>query len=109
MTTTACCTRFASNRERRMSASIGRAIDGRLRRTSSSKTSADGTQRTQRTQRPEDYSQIQALCPVGWFGVTIEQAVALVSQSRDAGKRIVFTNGAFDLLHPGHLRYLKKA
>ena len=25
------------------------------------------------------------------------------------GKRIVFTNGCFDLLHIGHLRYLEKA
>lgn len=25
------------------------------------------------------------------------------------GKRVVFTNGCFDLLHPGHLRYLEKA
>ena len=25
------------------------------------------------------------------------------------GKRIVFTNGCFDLLHPGHMRYLYAA
>ena len=25
------------------------------------------------------------------------------------GKRIVFTNGCFDLLHVGHVRYLEKA
>ncbi|RPI27807.1 MAG: D-glycero-beta-D-manno-heptose 1-phosphate adenylyltransferase [Acidobacteria bacterium] len=28
---------------------------------------------------------------------------------RSEGKRIVFTNGCFDLLHPGHIRYLEKA
>jgi len=28
---------------------------------------------------------------------------------RRAGKRIVFTNGVFDLLHPGHVRYLRAA
>jgi rfaE bifunctional protein nucleotidyltransferase chain/domain len=28
---------------------------------------------------------------------------------RRAGKRIVFTNGCFDLLHPGHVRYLRAA
>ncbi|MEP7340102.1 MAG: D-glycero-beta-D-manno-heptose 1-phosphate adenylyltransferase [Acidobacteriota bacterium] len=28
---------------------------------------------------------------------------------RDAGKRVVFTNGCFDLLHPGHVRYLQQA
>jgi D-beta-D-heptose 7-phosphate kinase/D-beta-D-heptose 1-phosphate adenosyltransferase len=28
---------------------------------------------------------------------------------RDAGRRVVFTNGCFDLLHPGHTRYLEHA
>jgi len=28
---------------------------------------------------------------------------------RDAGRRIVFTNGCFDLLHPGHLKLLAQA
>ncbi len=28
---------------------------------------------------------------------------------RKSGKNIVFTNGCFDLLHPGHLDYLNKA
>ncbi len=28
---------------------------------------------------------------------------------RTQGKRIVFTNGCFDLLHPGHIDYLEKA
>ncbi|MGH9369964.1 MAG: D-glycero-beta-D-manno-heptose 1-phosphate adenylyltransferase [Vicinamibacterales bacterium] len=28
---------------------------------------------------------------------------------RSAGKTIVFTNGVFDLLHPGHVRYLQQA
>lgn len=27
----------------------------------------------------------------------------------EAGRRIVFTNGCFDLLHPGHVRYLEQA
>ena len=34
---------------------------------------------------------------------------AFVREARAAGKRIVFTNGVFDLLHPGHLRYLQAA
>ena len=29
-------------------------------------------------------------------------------QARD-GKRVVFTNGVFDILHPGHVRYLAEA
>ena len=28
---------------------------------------------------------------------------------RQEGKRVVFTNGCFDLLHPGHVRYLEQA
>src|SRR5262245_8525843 len=28
---------------------------------------------------------------------------------RRAGRRVVFTNGCFDLLHPGHVRYLAEA
>jgi len=28
---------------------------------------------------------------------------------RSEGKRIVFTNGCFDLLHPGHINYLQRA
>src|SRR4029077_13653798 len=40
---------------------------------------------------------------------TRTEAVALVSELRAAGKKIVFTNGVFDLMHPGHLRYLRAA
>jgi rfaE bifunctional protein nucleotidyltransferase chain/domain len=36
-------------------------------------------------------------------------AVRLVTRLREAGKTIVFTNGVFDLLHPGHVRYLRQA
>jgi len=32
-----------------------------------------------------------------------------VRDARSAGRRIVFTNGVFDLLHPGHVRYLRAA
>ena len=32
-----------------------------------------------------------------------------VREARAAHKRIVFTNGVFDILHPGHLRYLQAA
>jgi D-beta-D-heptose 7-phosphate kinase/D-beta-D-heptose 1-phosphate adenosyltransferase len=28
---------------------------------------------------------------------------------RDAGKKLVFTNGVFDILHVGHVRYLQRA
>lgn len=38
-----------------------------------------------------------------------EALVAAVERARAAGKRIVFANGAFDLLHVGHVRYLEGA
>ena len=37
------------------------------------------------------------------------EAVAFVDHLRHAGKEVVFTNGVFDLLHPGHIRYLQDA
>lgn len=33
----------------------------------------------------------------------------IVAQLKAEGRRIVFTNGCFDLLHVGHVRYLEKA
>jgi rfaE bifunctional protein nucleotidyltransferase chain/domain len=41
--------------------------------------------------------------------MTLSEAQALVSGLRAVGKTIVFTNGVFDLLHVGHLRYLQQA
>ena len=40
---------------------------------------------------------------------TFVEAARLVERLRGAGKTVVFTNGVFDLLHPGHLRYLERA
>ena len=40
---------------------------------------------------------------------TKEALAALGARLREEGKRIVFTNGCFDLLHVGHLRYLQEA
>jgi D-glycero-beta-D-manno-heptose 1-phosphate adenylyltransferase len=34
---------------------------------------------------------------------------ALAKRLRGEGRRVVFTNGVFDLLHPGHVRYLSQA
>jgi D-glycero-beta-D-manno-heptose 1-phosphate adenylyltransferase len=42
--------------------------------------------------------------PLSW-----EQATELVNTLRARGSIIVFTNGVFDLLHPGHVRYLEDA
>ena len=41
--------------------------------------------------------------------MTLEQARRFVEELRAAGKVVVFTNGVFDLLHVGHLRYLAQA
>jgi D-beta-D-heptose 7-phosphate kinase/D-beta-D-heptose 1-phosphate adenosyltransferase len=40
---------------------------------------------------------------------TVAEAVAAVDALRASGKTIVFANGVFDLLHPGHVRYLQRA
>ncbi len=36
-------------------------------------------------------------------------AATWASTARASGQKIVFTNGVFDLLHPGHVRYLQAA
>jgi rfaE bifunctional protein nucleotidyltransferase chain/domain len=36
-------------------------------------------------------------------------AAAFARRWRDAGRTVVFTNGVFDLIHPGHVRYLHEA
>lgn len=41
--------------------------------------------------------------------MTLVEATALVRDVHAAGKRVVFTNGVFDLLHVGHVRYLEQA
>jgi D-glycero-beta-D-manno-heptose 1-phosphate adenylyltransferase len=38
-----------------------------------------------------------------------DELVPLLQAARDQGKRIVFTNGCFDLMHVGHTRYLQAA
>jgi rfaE bifunctional protein nucleotidyltransferase chain/domain len=38
-----------------------------------------------------------------------DQLIALVEQERLSGKKIVFANGCFDVLHVGHVRYLAAA
>ena len=41
--------------------------------------------------------------------VTRDTAVRRLDLERSAGRRIVFTNGCFDLLHRGHVHYLEAA
>jgi len=40
---------------------------------------------------------------------SLDEAAALAARIRARGGAVVFTNGVFDLLHPGHLRYLEDA
>jgi D-glycero-beta-D-manno-heptose 1-phosphate adenylyltransferase len=41
--------------------------------------------------------------------MTRSEALDLVARLRADRRTIVFTNGVFDLLHPGHARYLQRA
>ena len=41
--------------------------------------------------------------------MTRDEAAAFANDQRARGRRVVFTNGVFDILHPGHLRYLQQA
>ena len=41
--------------------------------------------------------------------LTIPEAVAWRAELAREGRRVVFTNGVFDILHPGHVRYLVEA
>lgn len=40
---------------------------------------------------------------------SLQELRVVLDSARSHGKRIVFTNGCFDLLHPGHVRFLEKA
>lgn len=40
---------------------------------------------------------------------SMDELLTEVGRLKKEGKRIVFTNGCFDLLHVGHIRYLEKA
>jgi rfaE bifunctional protein nucleotidyltransferase chain/domain len=41
--------------------------------------------------------------------VSLEEAARLAALWRGQGKRVVLANGCFDLLHVGHVRYLRSA
>lgn len=41
--------------------------------------------------------------------LTLDEAATLAERLRAEGKRIVLANGCFDLLHVGHVRYLRAA
>jgi rfaE bifunctional protein nucleotidyltransferase chain/domain len=41
--------------------------------------------------------------------ISRELAANILSEARDAGKKAVFTNGCFDIIHAGHVTYLAQA
>ena len=41
--------------------------------------------------------------------LTLEEAILRFGREKRNGRRVVFTNGCFDLLHPGHIRALELA
>jgi rfaE bifunctional protein nucleotidyltransferase chain/domain len=41
--------------------------------------------------------------------VTADELSAIAQTMREQGRKLVFTNGCFDLLHVGHVRYLRAA
>jgi rfaE bifunctional protein nucleotidyltransferase chain/domain len=41
--------------------------------------------------------------------ISLEEAARLASACRSQGRRLVLANGCFDLLHVGHVRYLRAA
>jgi rfaE bifunctional protein nucleotidyltransferase chain/domain len=47
--------------------------------------------------------------PVLLKEISLEEAAEVSAQMREADKRLVMTNGCFDLLHPGHVVHLQQA
>jgi len=41
--------------------------------------------------------------------LTLDETIVRFAKEKRNGKRVVFTNGCFDLLHPGHIRLLEAA
>ncbi len=41
--------------------------------------------------------------------LTLQETIVRFGREKRNGKRVVFTNGCFDLLHPGHIRILEAA
>jgi D-beta-D-heptose 7-phosphate kinase/D-beta-D-heptose 1-phosphate adenosyltransferase len=63
--------------------------------------------------KPTPYKSERFICAV-WYPSNVfltsrAAAAEWATHTRAAGKRIVFTNGVFDILHPGHVRYLQAA
>ncbi len=56
-----------------------------------------------RPSRPENGSCMESKI------LSLEKLIRELDRQRPSGKTVVFTNGCFDILHVGHVRYLTKA
>jgi D-glycero-beta-D-manno-heptose 1-phosphate adenylyltransferase len=54
-------------------------------------------------------SDISAPQPVKEKIVSLETLLAELEKQRAGGRKIVFTNGCFDIIHPGHIFYMEDA
>ena len=43
------------------------------------------------------------------MNISRKLAIELVEEAKKNGKKVVFTNGCFDILHIGHVTYLNEA
>lgn len=57
----------------------------------------------------ELHSALQAHVPARQGVLSEEELLEVVAQARARGETIVMTNGCFDILHAGHVRYLEQA
>jgi D-beta-D-heptose 7-phosphate kinase/D-beta-D-heptose 1-phosphate adenosyltransferase len=64
---------------------------------------------TATTSREELALALAAHTPMRHGVVAEDELAALVARARAAGERIVMTNGCFDILHAGHVAYLRQA
>ena len=53
-------------------------------------------------------SLVRAAFPMGKI-ISQDELIQVTAREKRAGRRVVFTNGCFDLLHPGHVRCLAEA
>ena len=56
-----------------------------------------------------DRHESNKLAPIDSKIVSEQQCIQVVKASRSQGKKIVITNGCFDLIHAGHVLYLEEA
>lgn len=74
--------------------------------------SGDHQNKNQRARNPEPHSLRCYTSPLKVSNVSMHSWDAIAQEARrlqSSGKKVVFTNGCFDVLHPGHLDLLRRA